>query len=320
MAGTLPGIGLTANNDLNGQPLAGCKLYVYQAGGVVIQTPYADSALSIALSWPLLGDAYGRLPFFWVPDGNYRVRLTDANDVIVYDYPIIPAVGASSSNTGTGGGTVDSTALFQTGDLMWLDVTGARAGWVRDNMKTIGSASSGATERANSDTQALYTWLWGNFADSICAVSGGRGGSASEDWAANKPIALPDKRNAVPGGLDDMGNTPAGRFASVPIISGGVTTAGSIIGETLHTLSTTEMPSHNHTITDNGHHHGFDDQQIRSGFPPDQFLAGGTGNGTIDTARNTADATTGITLAAAGGGGAHNNVQRTVLGTFYRKL
>lgn len=101
--------------------------------------------------------------------------------------------------------------MFATGDCLWLDYQGTRTGWVRDNGRTIGSATSGATERANADASALFTYLWTNFSNTICAVSGGRGANAAADYATSKTIALPDKRGYVPGGLDDMGNSAAGR-------------------------------------------------------------------------------------------------------------
>jgi hypothetical protein len=60
------------------------------------------------------------------------------------------------------------------------------------------------------DTSALFLYLWG--ADANLAVSGGRGGSAAADYAANKTIALPDWRGRALAGLDDMGNSAAGRL------------------------------------------------------------------------------------------------------------
>ena len=87
------------------------------------------------------------------------------------------------------GGPAD---LTPTGAMLAYGATTAPAGWVRCNGRTIGSASSGATERANADAEDLFLFLWTNFADAQCAVSSGRGASAAADWAANKTIALPD--------------------------------------------------------------------------------------------------------------------------------
>jgi hypothetical protein len=56
---------------------------------------------------------------------------------------------------------------------------------------TIGSATSGATIRANADTQALYTLYYDGYSDTICPVTGGRGASAAADFAADKPLRIP---------------------------------------------------------------------------------------------------------------------------------
>lgn len=79
---------------------------------------------------------------------------------------------------------------FLTGDVKITWRKTADPGWVLTDDGTIGSASSGATNRANADTQALYTLLWDNYSDALAPVIGGRGASAAADFAANKPIRL----------------------------------------------------------------------------------------------------------------------------------
>lgn len=78
----------------------------------------------------------------------------------------------------------------ETGDVTFSILT-SKAGWVLLNDGTIGNAVSGATNRANADTQALFTFIWNNILDAWCPVSGGRGASAAADFAANKTIQLP---------------------------------------------------------------------------------------------------------------------------------
>ncbi|NGX98958.1 MAG: hypothetical protein G4V63_28270, partial [Candidatus Afipia apatlaquensis] len=232
-----------------------------------------------------------------------------------------------SSGGGGGGGSVDPTTIFQTGDVMWLDVQGPRTGWVRDNGRTVGSAVSGATERANADVAALFSFLWTNYSNTICPVSGGRGASAVADFAANKTITLPDKRGYVPGGLDDMGNSAASRYANVPVVSGDAITAGSVLGEATHTITKAESAvlTYVGVVTDPGHVHAI--PLLAKGDQP--FSVGVGLVATPDTPSNPAtytgaskSNTTGITVGvtADAGGGAHNTVQKTVLGTFYRKL
>jgi microcystin-dependent protein len=321
-AGTLPGFSLATQFDNRGELARGCKLYIIQAGTVSTpQDSFQDSDLSIKNPNPLSCDAGGRLPQFFLADGQIKVRLVDNVGVQIFSQDNLLVVGPSSGGGGGGGG-VDPTTVFQTGDVLWSETAGPRVGWVRDNGRTIGSASSGATERANADVEALFGWLWQNCDDTKCPVAGGRGVSSSADWAANKTIATPDKRGYIIGGLDDMGNSAAGRFAGVPVVSGSVTTAGSVIGEALHTLATDEIPAHTHanTLTDPGHVHVYNRYSQLVSLGTTVTGSGSFWLGVGDAATDTR--TTGITItnASTGGGGAHNNVQKTVLGTFYRKL
>lgn len=312
MAGTI-NLSLSQQFNSAGKPLSGGKLYFYQAATTTPQNAYKDTALTLAHPNPIILDSSGRVPEFWLADGNIKFILTDKNGVVQVSSISTQVLGPSS---GSGSGsTVDATTIFQTGDVMWLDVTGTRTGWVRDNGRTIGSATSGASERANSDCQLLYVYLWTTYSDTICPVNGGRGASAAADWSANKYITLPDKRGYVIGGLDDMGNSAASRFANVPVVSGGVTSAGSVIGENLHTLTTAELASHNHGVTDPGHTHVVTNVAIVAG----SSVQGGSSFQFTNPATSQSS-TTGISINNSGGDTAHNTVQKTVLGTFYRKL
>lgn len=135
------------------------------------------------------------------------------------------------------------STFIPTGVMMPYIATAAPTGWVRANGRTIGSASSGAVERANADTESLYTILWNSYSDSVCPVTGGRGASASADFAANKPIGLPDLRGRSFFGLDGMGNTAASRLGSVITSS---TTNGASGGAETVTLAEANLPAHTH--------------------------------------------------------------------------
>lgn len=127
--------------------------------------------------------------------------------------------------------------------------TTAPSGYVMLSGRTIGSAYSGATERANADTLDLYTLLWDSMANTEAAVSGGRGASAAADFAANKTLALPDGRGRGLVGKDDMGGTAANRItnAGAGIVG---TTLGASGGSQTVTLTAAEsgLPAHTHTI------------------------------------------------------------------------
>jgi hypothetical protein len=117
-----------------------------------------------------------------------------------------------------------------------------------------------------------------------------------------------------------MGNSAASRWTSAPIIVGSGTTPGGLIGEMAHALTSAENGPHTHGVTDPGHIHGF------NGPAPPQLQNISVQSGSGATAQNPGaaavigNATTGITINSSGSGTAHNTVQRTVLGTFYRKL
>jgi hypothetical protein len=246
-AGTVPGFSLTPQFNLSGAVMPGCKLFVIQSGTVATpQNSYQDTGLTVAQPNPLTCDASGRLPQWFVADGLIKVRLTDKNGLQVFVGDNLLVVGPSSGGGG-GGGTIDPTTIASTGDVKASYAVGSISGWVRMNGRTIGSATSGATERANSDTQALFTYLWAT--DANLAVSGGRGANAAADWAANKTIALPDGRGRVIAGLDDMGNTAAGRltatyFGATGGCSGALgTTLGVGCGGESQTLTATQIPT-----------------------------------------------------------------------------
>ena len=213
-AGTVPGFSLTPQFDLTGHVMsAGCQLFVIQAGTTSApQTAYQDSGLTIPSPGgsTLSCDATGRLPQFFLADGSIKFRLVDHNGVQVFTQDGLLVVGASSG--GGGGSPVDPTTILQTGWIQPIYGTGTVTGFVRLNGRTIGNASSGATERANSDTTALFAYLYN--ADVNLAVSGGRGVSAAADYAANKTIALPDWRGRALAALDDMGNSAASRLTA----------------------------------------------------------------------------------------------------------
>ncbi len=196
----------------------------------------------------------------------------------------------SGNNTHSGtetfnGALLGTYAPWSTGDVKLTLKSVADTSWVLMNDGTIGNAASGATTRANADTEALFTLLWTNIIDAWAPVSTGRGASAAADYAANKTITLP---------------RTLGRALAVS--GSGATLTARVLGEYLgaetHTLVTGEMPSHAHAeYTTDG---ATGKSAAYEGSGTDNTIApsgtGGIGNGTLDT-------------GSAGGGGAHNNMQ-----------
>lgn len=128
--------------------------------------------------------------------------------------------------------------------LPYLSTT-APSGWVLAAGKTVGNASSGGTERANADTEALFSMLWDNFADSEAPVSSGRGGSAAADFAADKNIVVSDLRGRTVFGKDDLGGTDAARLTSAESGIDG-DTLGKNGGVETHALASGELAAHSH--------------------------------------------------------------------------
>ncbi len=138
-------------------------------------------------------------------------------------------------------------SLSRTGMISALPF-GVADGWLPLDGRTIGNATSGASARANADTQALYEMIWDNIANTFAIVSGGRGVSASADFAAGKTIALPDLRGAAIIAPDNMGGTPANRITAAGI-GNNAQNVGQRIGANSVTLTASQVPAHTHTYT-----------------------------------------------------------------------
>lgn len=299
-----------------GTPLIGGLLYFYQAGTVATrQDSFSDTALTLVNPWPLQLDANGRVPFFYLADGSIHVRLTDSNGVPQYDNTVL-VIGPSS---GAGGGsTIDPTTIAATGDVKFRQTGEVLSGWVKLNGLTIGSATSGATGRANADTQALFIYLWTNCDNTHCPVAAGRGASGLADFSANKTLAMPDWRARTMVGLDDMGAAAAGRLTGA-LFAGAdtATTPGGNGGEAAHTLTQAQLPLYNLNVTDPGHTHTL--------YPAINISAGGGGPSPINGSgapdgHITGSSSTGISVSSAGSNASHNVMSPFTLGSWYMKL
>jgi microcystin-dependent protein len=311
-AGTTP-LSLVPQFDLSGNLMPGCLLYFFQAGTVATpQNEYTDFGLTNAGPNPLQCDQSGRVPLHWLADGLIHIRLTDSSGTPVLDTTM--QVLGPSSGGGGGGGTVDPTTILQTGDEKVRYGTGALAGFVRENGLTIGNAVSGASERANADTQNLFVYLYGQ--DPNLVVSGGRTGNALNDYNAGKTIALPDMRGRINGFLADMGNSATSVLTST-YANCTVTTLGASCGNQNHTQLVTEMAVHSHGVTDPGHSHSVSANSNATPGAFSSFMQAATqGAGSVATQ----SAVTNISIQNAGSGLPFTIVPPLMLKTIYIKL
>lgn len=318
-AGTVPGFSLVPQFDKLGRVAPGCKLYVIAAGTVSTpQNAYQDSGLTLLQPNPLLCDSTGRLPQWFVADGNIKLRLTDRSGVELFVQDNLLVIGASSG--GGGGGSVDPTTILATGDFKDVYNTGILTGFVRCNGRTIGSATSGGTERANADTSALFSFLWN--ADANLAVSGGRGASGAADFAANKTITLPDCRGRGRSALADMGNTDSGRISTTYFGCTGLV-LGCVGGSESTVLLTANLPPYTPTtasVTGGAASFAFTSNGNYATGGATTAVSGITSSGGGTTVATTFTQPTVVMNAQGGTSTPHRTVQPTILVTTYIKL
>lgn len=222
---------------------------------------------------------------------------------------------------------VGSTARDNTATGAEVNYWGATlpGGYVWANGTTIGNASSNASGRANADCSALFSKLWMALANTEAAIydSAGstttRGLDAASDFAANKAISLPDRRDRLAVGKGTMGGaTAAGRILNTSPVSLDTSTLGKAAGADRETLITSQIPAHNHNVTDPGHTHTF--SRYNQNVTAYTNAPGGVRADGSSDSPSTGSSTTGISIQNAGGGGAHNNLPPVIVCNVIIKL
>jgi hypothetical protein len=157
------------------------------------------------------------------------------------------------------------------------------------------------------------------------AVSTGRGVSANADWVANKTIALPDGRGRVIAGLDDMGNSAAGRLTAT-YFGAAATALGAVGGGESQTLTLAQTPTGiNSTGAVNVSTAGISGV-VQNAALSSLFGTTGAGapaawtGGAVAAAASTAASGVNVFTSNNTSGLPHPIVQPTILTTFYIKL
>lgn len=147
-----------------------------------------------------------------------------------------------------------------TGNILFTLSATPPSTWIFANEKTIGSGASGATNRANDDTEDLFILAWDSIAELVVQDSGGtpvaRGASAQLDFDADRRIEIADARGRILYGKDDMGGTAANQITNSgdnPIEGDLLGASGGREGIVVDSVSQTAAPStesHSHGLTD----------------------------------------------------------------------
>ena len=143
---------------------AGWKLNFYSTGTLVRKDTFSDTLLTIANANPIIADSAGRFTTIFLKAGDYRVILTDENDVQKWDEdPIEGTVG--------GVGAVEAkTASFTVavGDSTKLFAVDATSGAITVTLLAAATAGTGfgvTVKKTDSSTNAVT--VDGNGAETI---------------------------------------------------------------------------------------------------------------------------------------------------------
>lgn len=169
--------------------------------------------------------------------------------------------------------TISTQATFKTGmaSLYLGGVSDIPTGWVMMDDGSIGSAASGATTRANADTEALYTLLWNNVIDTWAPVATGRGASAAADFAADKAMTLPLQLGR------SLATSGAGATLTTRVL-------GETLGEEDHQLTVAQLSAHTHVSSAQG---SASTRPVGTGVPEAATNGASTGSTGSDTPHNT---------------------------------
>jgi microcystin-dependent protein len=231
---------------------------------------------------------------WYFEDGSAKSRTTDA---ALFNAITVATTGNTHGNTTIDNLPIDLRNLGLEG--AFVEITGASLG---TTIVSINSASSMTVSSAISGT---------NTGAALRILPFGQGDGSTT-------FNVPDRRGVALFGRDNMGGTAKGLLTASTAQGILGTKLNATGGEQAHTDTVAEMPVHNHTLTDPGHTHGVtQNAQVQN----NQNLSGGGAQTVLPSPATITiqSATTGITLAPAGSGAAHNTIPPAAISNFFIK-
>jgi len=278
----------TAFVDAAGEPLVGGQLYTYVAGTTTLQATYTDSTATTANTNPIILDSRGEANV-WLGGAIYKFVLKDADGALIWTVDNISAPTAAVSPVLSGNVTIDSNTsspalkITQTGTGPVLRVQDSAdpdiTPFIVDNSGNVGIGTATPVSALEVASPGVITGAWAYLPSGTAMMFVQT--SAPTGWT--KSTTHDNKALRVVSGTAGSGGTTA--FTSV---------------FTSRTITTANMPTHTHTVTDPGHTHTASTGTSFVAYGG-SYTASGAGAFTPQPA-SINSVTTGITIGNAGSG------------------
>jgi len=275
----------TAFVDAAGEPLVGGQLYTYIAGTTTLQATYTDATAATANTNPIILDSRGEASV-WLGGAIYKFVLKDADGALIWTVDYISAPTAAVSPVLSGNVTIDSNTsspaltITQTGTGAALRVQDSAdpdvTPFIIDATGQVGLGTATPVSALEIASPGVFTGAWAYLPTGTAMMFVQT--SAPTGWTKSTTH-----------------DNKALRVVSGAASSGGTTGFTSVFAA--RTITTANMPSHTHTLTDPGHTHGISDLAAISTSTSGSFYRA-FGNAALQST----SATTGITIANTGSG------------------
>jgi hypothetical protein len=275
----------TAFVDAAGEPLVGGQLYTYIAGTTTLQATYTDATAATANTNPIILDSRGEANV-WLGGAIYKFVLKDADGALIWTVDYISAPTAAVSPVLSGNVTIDSNTpspalqITQTGTGPALKVQDSAdpdvTPFIIDATGQVGIGTATPSSALEIASPGVFTGAWAYLPTGTAMLFVQT--SAPTGWTKSTTH-----------------DNKALRVVSGSAGSGGTTGFTSVFAA--RTITTANMPSHTHTLTDPGHTHGISDLTAITTSASGTFYRAFT-NGALQST----SATTGITIANTGSG------------------